>query len=820
MPELKRALRSLVRSPFVTAVAILSIALGIGGNAAIFSLFDQMLLRPLKVAEPDRLVNVSAPGPKPGSQSCNQAGDCDVVFSYPMFRDLEGDPGPFTGLAAHRLFEANLSRDGETESGEGLLVSGGYFSVLGLDPALGRLLGPEDDRVEGGSFVAVLGYDYWQNRHGGDAGILNRTLIVNGQALTVVGVAPRRFRGTTLGADPDLYVPLVMRGVLSPSGDPGFENRRSYWAYVFGRLAPGASLEQADDAINRTYSAIVQEVEAPLQEGMSAPTLERFRRKRVVLEPGYRGQSSLHAEVRTPLSILFAVTAAVLLIACANIANLLLARGAGRSHDIAIRSSLGAGRARLVRELLGDSVLLAALGGLASLAVARWTLGFIGSIIPPEAASSFSVALDLRVIAFALGLSAVTGVLFGVYPALANSRPDLQGVLKGVTGQASGGRKAARFRTALVTAQITLSVALLVPAGLFIRSLANVSRVELGITEPTRVVTFQIAPGLNGYDAPRTLEVFRGVEEELAAQPGVTSVSASLVPLLAGNSWGTDVAVEGFERGPDIDDNSRMNQVGPGYFSTLGIPLLAGREFDASDTDGAPRVAVVNEAFTRKFGLDGAGAVGKWMSTSGGPDPELDIQIVGVIRDTRYSHVKDPVPPVFYLPYRQVPPAGFMTFYARTALDPPEVLARIPDVVGAVDPNLPVEEIKTLATQVKENVVLDRIISILAAAFALLATALAAVGLYGVLAYSVSQRTREIGLRMALGAGRDRIRRLVLGQMGRLVLVGGALGLALAVLMSRAAQAVLFGVDSSDLVVLAGVTLFLAAVALGAALVP
>ncbi|MEX2472120.1 MAG: ABC transporter permease, partial [Gemmatimonadota bacterium] len=423
MSGLKLAVRALTKSPFVTAVAVLSLALGIGANAAIFSMFDEMLLRALPVQEPDRLVNLSAPGPKPGSQSCNQAGDCDAVFSYPMFRDLEQARGAFSGLAAHRLFGVNLARTGETQSGEGLLVSGSYFPVLGVQPALGRLLGPGDDEVPGGHFVTVLDYDYWQNRLGGDPGVLNQPIMVNGQSLTVVGVAPAGFDGTTLGGDPDVYVPLSMRGMLERLGDPGFENRRSYWAYVFGRMAPGVTIERADAEINTVYASIVNEVEAPLQEGMSAETLERFRQKRLGLEPGYRGQSSIHAEVRTPLAILFAVTGVVLLIACANIANLLLARGAGRSQEMAIRGSLGAGRGQLMRQLLTESVLLAVLGGLASLVVARWTLRFIASILPPEASSSLSLALDPRVLLFAAVLSVGTGILFGLYPAIANSRP-------------------------------------------------------------------------------------------------------------------------------------------------------------------------------------------------------------------------------------------------------------------------------------------------------------------------------------------------------------------------------------------------------------
>ena len=819
MSGLKLAVRTLRKSPFVTGVAVLSLALGIGANAAIYSMFDEMLLRALPVQEPDRLVNLGAPGPKPGSQSCNQAGDCNQVFSYPMFRDLQEAGGPFAGFAAHRLFPVNLAQSGQTQGGEGLMVSGSYFPLLGVRPALGRLLGPGDDEVIGGHFVAVLSYEYWENRLGADPSVLNQTMMVNGQAMTVVGVAPRGFRGTSLGGDPDVFVPISMRGVMNPAFE-GFEDRRVYWAYVFGRLAPGVTLDRADSELNVRYAAIVNEVEAPLQEGMSAETLERFRQKRITLEPGYRGQSSLHAEVHTPLAILFAVTGVVLLIACANIANLLLARGAGRAQEMAIRGSLGARRGQILRQLLTESLLLAFLGGAMSLLVARWTLGFISAVLPAEAASTLTLSLDPSVMLFAGLLSIGTGIVFGLYPAIANSRPDLQSILKAGSGQPSGARQAARFRSILVTAQIALSTALLVPAGLFIRSLSNVGQIDLGVESAGEVVTFQIAPELNGYEAERSMALFGQIEEELAALPGVTGASAGMVPIMAGSSWGTDVSVEGFESGPDIDSNSRLNEVGAGYFSTLGIALVAGREFDDSDAEGAPMVAVVNEAFTRKFNLGGAQAVGKWMATGGSGQSELDIQIVGVVQDAKYNDVKGEVPPVFFRPYRQGGRRGFMTFYARTSLASDALLSAVPGVVARADANLPIEELKTLEQQVADNVFLDRIISTLSAAFAILATALAAIGLYGVLAYTVAQRTREIGLRMALGAGRERVRKMVLGQMARMLIVGGILGVAVAIALGRAAQSLLFGIDGYDPIVIAGVAILLSAIALGAALIP
>lgn len=818
MADLKLAFRALARTPFLTAVAVASLALGIGANAAIFSLFDQVLLRSLPVEEPEGLVNLAAPGPKHGSTSCNQAGDCEAVFSYPMFRDLQRGETGFAGIAAHRLFGANLSHTSGTTSGQGVLVSGNYFQVLGLRPALGRLLTPADDERIGGHPVAVLSYRYWANQLGGDPSVLNSTLVVNGRPMTVAGVAPRGFDGTTFGADPDVFVPLTMRGEMTP-GWQGFDNRRSYWVYLFGRLAPGLSMEQAHERINTLYGSILEEVEVPLQEAMTAETLERFRTKAVVLEEGYRGQSSVHAEAETPLTLLMAITGLVLLIACANIANLLLARGAQRSQEMAIRSSLGAGRGELVRQLLTESLLLALLGGVASLVVAQVTLRLMGTILPPDATQLLTLSLDGPVIVFAGALALATGFLFGFYPALHNSRLDLVSRLKADSGQPSGSRAAHRFRDALVTAQIALSLALLASAGLFIRSLANVSRVDLGL-EAGNVVTFGLSPQLNGYEPERSLAFFQEVEEELAALPGIVSVSASMVPVLAGSSWGTSVSVEGFHWEPGVDAGSRYNLVGPGFFSTLGIPLLAGREFTEADAAGSPRVAIVNEAFTRKFGLEGPEAMGARMATNSSNADELDVQIVGVIRDAAYSDVKDEVPPTFYLPYRQDEGLGSIYFYARTAIGPRAALEAVRPLVRGLDPDLPVEELKTLEQQITENVFLDRFISILSAAFAVLATILAAVGLYGVLAYTVARRTREIGLRMALGAGRGNVRRLILGQVGRMLVVGGVVGLLAAFLLGHLARSLLFGMGGFDPLVLSAATALLAGVALGAGYLP
>ncbi len=699
MKRIKVAFRTLFKTPFVTLIAIVSLALGIGANSATFSLMYQMLLRPLPVPEPERLVNLAAPPPNHGMQSCGNAGGCDEIFSYPMFRDLEAIDTVFTGLAAHRIFGANLAFQGQTLDGEGVLVSGHYFPVLGIQPAAGRLIAPDDDKTFGGDFVVVLSHAYWRTRFDARPDVVGETLTVNGQPMTIIGVAPQGFDGTTLGNQPKVFVPLTMHGLMVPQWkDKLVENRRGYWLYVFGRMKPGVSLEQARTAINVPYRAIINDVEVPLQEGMSEQTLERFKKKEIGVADGRRGQSSLHREASAPVWLLFTVTGVVLLIACANIANLLLARTATRATEMAVRLSVGASRRHLIGQLLVESCLLAVFGGLAGLIVARWTLVFIRTLLPPEGITTIQFELLPPVILFAAALSLGTGLFFGLFPALHSTRNELVSVLKGDSGQPSGARAASRFRTTLATAQIALSMALLISAGLFAKSLLNVSRVDIGI-EVDGLITFSVSPELNNYTPDESRTLFERIEDELSAIPGVTDVSAALVPIIAGNSWGTDVAVEGFESGPDIDDNSRFNRIGPDYFRTLRISLLAGRDFTRSDALNAPKVAIVNETFAKKFNIEGD-VIGRRMTTDT-EKGELDTEIVGLMPDMKYNQVKQEAPPLFVQPYRQDENIGFLTFYVRSALPPEQLLPTIRATMAKLDPNLPIEDIKTMRDQVQ-----------------------------------------------------------------------------------------------------------------------
>ena len=822
--DLRIALRGFRRNPGFVATAVLCLALGIGANVATYSMFEELLLRPLPVHEPERLVNLSAPGPKPGTDNCNQSGPCEVVFSYPMFRDLERAPTELSGVAAHRLLIGNIVHERATTFGDAILVSGSYFPLLGVRPAAGRLLSRADDETVGAHPVAVLSHDYWTERLGADPAVLGTRILFNNQPLTIIGVGPPGFSGTTVGVRPAVFIPLTMAQAVNPWMAEGraFTQRREYWLYLFARLKPGVSIERARASVNGVYSRILADVEAPLQVRMSEQTMARFKAKQVIVEDGRRGQSNLQGDTRMPLLVLLGITGLVVVIASANIANLLLARAATRTTEMGIRLSLGAGRRRIVTQLLVESCLLAVLGGIVSLAVARGILHLVGSMIPPAGGLGMgaSLALELRpsVLLFASGLSIGAGILFGLFPALQSTRSDLATILRSSSGQAAGARGAARFRAGVVTVQIAMSMALLISAGLFIRSLRNISREDLGV-RVDNVVTFGLAPVLNGYDARRSQALFADLAAALAEMPGVTGVTTAAIPLLTGSNSGLNVRVEGFRRGPDTDANTRWNAGGPGYFRTLGIELLAGRDFLPSDDERAPKVAVVNEAFARKFGI-GPNPIGRRMAQGSDDSEPLDIEIVGLAKDTKYSSVKGNMPPLLVMAYRQDTTINALVFYVRTSVTPENVMQAIPATIARLDPNLPVVSLTTMERQVKENTFMDRMVGLLSTMFALVATLLTAVGLYGVLAFTVAQRTREFGVRMALGADGSRMRRMVLGQVGRMTIIGAVVGVAGALALGRAAQSLLFGLEGNDPLTMIAAVAVISCVALAAAYVP
>ena len=813
--DIQFAFRVLRRTPIVTAVAILSLALGIGANTAMFSILDQVLLRGLPVPRPQTLVNLSANGPKSGSNSNNSTGTSESTFSYPMFRDLEAKQQVFTGLAAHRTISANIAYQNQTFHAEITEVSGQYFPVLEIQPLRGRLVGPADDEGRGQHPIAVLSHQAWLNRFGGDERILNQTLNVNGVLLTVVGIAPEGFRGTTLGQLPELFVPISMHNSLLPSWK-SVDERRAYWVYLFARLKPGTDLPNAQSSINVLFNGIINAVDAPLQKGVSENYMKRFRSQQMTLSPGDQGQSQMLKEAATPLYMLLAITGFVLLIACANIANLLLARAADRAREISIRLTVGASRGQLIRQLLSEAMLIALAGGAAGMLVAVATSRVILALLPAQTHLPLTASLDLRTLAFGLTIAVATGLLFGLFPALHSTKADLVGSLKDQAGSVSSSKSAVRFRKTLVIAQIGLSLVLLISAGLFLKSLVNISRVELGL-RTENVIGFGLSPDLSQYTPARTLALYEQLEDRLAAVPGVTSVGASTVPLLANSNWGRNVAVDGFDATPDTDTNSDFNEIGVDYFQTLSIPILDGRAFTRADTLKTSKVAIVNEAFVKKFSPT-ARIVGKRMQQGAGG--RNDIEIVGVVKNTKYSRVKQEPPPLFFLPYRQDKDVPGSFFYVATAVPAEQVIPAVRDTVSSLDPNLPIEQLNTMTIQVRDNVFVDRMISILATAFAGLATLLAAVGLYGVLAFSVTRRTREIGIRLAIGAETGAVRDLVLREVAVMIAVGAAFAIPAAFGLGRFAESLLFGLKGDDVPVYAAATLVLILVSLAAGYFP
>jgi predicted permease len=817
MNELKHAFRQLILRPGLSAIVIVMLALGIGATTAIFSLFYQVLLQPLPVADPGQLVKLTVPGGRIGGGRAGLAvGDWDAVFSYPMFRDLEARQQPFTGLAAHYDFFANIGSGERATFERGVLVSGHYFDVLGVRPAAGRFIGPQDEPRVGESAVAVLSYDYWQRQYGGDPGIVNRVVAVNGQALTIVGIAPEGFQGAMLGWNPQIYVPLTLRWLMQPEEvRGGDENRFSYWVYILARLKPAVSVEQATAAMNVLFAGITREVELPLvPNNVPADQKERFVSSRMILTPGDRGHSNAASQSTTPLTLLLGITALLLLIVCVNIANLLLARGSARAGELAIRTSVGASRGRLVAQLVAEAALLGLLGALASAPVAVATLRLVSS---NALTNSVPVSLSLPALAFAAAATLVTVLLFGVAPAIQASRTDLGSIIKGQASQSPGGRGVARFNRVLITAQVAFATILLVLAGLFTRSMLNVTRIDLGMKIET-VASFSVSPLLAGQERGGLDAVYERLRSELAAQPGVHSAASQAIPPLGNFAFGAAVlSIDGADAPPNtFADSSPM--VSPQLFESFSIPLLAGRDFRDADRSGAP-VAVVNESFVRTFGL--GNAVGKRIRVAGYGVPQAEMEIVGIVADAHLSGVKRDLRPEVFTPRPQTDTSfGSMFFIVRSELNADSLLTMIPRIVASVDQNMAVGNLSTATRLAEGNVSQDKIITTLSAALAGLATLLAAIGLYGVLAYSVAQRTRELGLRLALGAQPSELRAMVLRQVGLIAAVGIGLGLAAALAASRAAGALLYGLSSYDPATIGAAVATLAIVVLAAAYVP
>jgi putative ABC transport system permease protein len=808
--DLRYGARMLLKNPGFTLVAVLTLALGIGANTAIFSLTDQVLLRLLPVERPKELVILRSPGPQGGRVTSD--GDNSASFSYPMYKDLR-DRGNnvFSGLLARYTLPLSVAGAGQTERADGELVSGNYFEVLGVRPALGRVFNQEDDRAPGAHPVIVLSHAYWTRRFGADPAILNKTLTVNGTLMTVIGVSREGFRGVQVGQTPDVFIPMMMKAQMTPNWN-GLDDRRDYWLAVIGRLKPGMSRAQTEEAVRPSYRSILEE-EVSLRGGRNAEWRQRFLDKRILLDDGSNGRQILQRDAKKPFLILTGMAGLALLIACANVANLLLARGAARQREIAVRMALGAGRWRLMRQFLLESLLLSLMGGAVGLMVAAWAIhALVAAISPSIGALGISTELDPRLLGFTLALSALTGLLFGVAPAARATRLNLEATLREQGSSVSGGLSSVRFRKALVASQIVLTTVLLVGAGLFARSLNNLNRLDLGL-RADHLIAFSVAPELNGYSPQRTIAFFDDLRQGIAALPGVRSVSAAELPILTDTNAGSNVTIEGYQAQENEDMEVRHNWIGPDYFATMGTPLIGGREFTVADTSGSPKVAIINETMARRF-FANRNPIGSHFAFGAGDRVRPDIEIVGVVKDSKHATVREEKRPYAYLPYAQEKNLGRITFYARTDQDVASIAPSLRREVERRDNNLPIYDLKTLRQQADESLFNDRFLTFLSICFGLLAAALAAIGLYGVMAYTVTRRIREIGIRIALGATQGRVAWLILREVALLALAGLLAGVPLAFALGRAAESLLFGVKAGDPLVFGAAGLLLALVAL------
>jgi putative ABC transport system permease protein len=807
--DLRYGARMLLKNPGFTLIAVLTLALGIGANTAIFSLTDQILLRRLPVERPDELVVLRSPGPKTGRVWSD--GDNAAPFSYPMYKALRDRSDAFSGLLARHAIPLSVAGAGQTERADGELVSGNYFEVLGVRPALGRVFSQEDDRTPGAHPVVVLSHAYWTRRFGAEPAILNKTLTVNGTLMTVIGVSREGFRGVQVGQTPDVFIPMMMTAQVSPNQNE-LDNHKDYWLAVMGRLKRGMTRAQTEEAVRPSYRSILEE-ELPLMTGFRAETRQRFLDKRILLDDGAGGRQILQLDAKKPILILMGMAGLALLIACANVANLLLARGAARQREIAVRMALGAGRWRMMRQFLLESLLLSLTGGAVGLIVAIWTIqGLVAAIPPSVGALGLSTELDPRLLGFTLALSALTGLLFGVAPAARATRLNLEATLREQGLSASGSLSSVRFRKALVASQIVLTTVLLVGAGLFARSLNNLKRLDLGL-RVDHLIAFSIAPELNGYSPQRTIAFFDDLRQGIAALPGVRSVSAAETAILTDSNSGSNVTIEGYQAQENEDMEIRHNRIGPDYFATMGIPLLSGREFTAADTAGSPKVAIINEAMARRY-FANRNPIGSHFAFGAGDRVRPDIEIVGVVKDSKHATVREEKRPFAYLPYAQEKELGHLTFYARTDQDVGAIAASLRREVARRDNNLPIYDLKTLQQQSDESLFADRFLTFLSICFGSLAAALAAIGLYGVMAYTVMRRIREIGIRIALGATQGSVAWLILREVAFLAGAGLLAGAPLAFALGRAAESLLFGVKAGDPLVFAAAGSLLALVAL------
>lgn len=807
--DLRYGLRQLLRTRAFTIVAILTLALGIGANTAIFSLTDQILLRTLPVPNPQQLVVLRSPGPQNG-HCWSDIDNCAQSFSYPMYKALREQASVFSGLLAYRGIDINVSGHGTTQSAHGVLVSGNYFQTLEIEPALGRLLTASDETAPGANTVAVLSYGYWSRQFGANASVLNQPLLVNGVPLTVVGVARKGFGGIQIGEAPDIFIPVTLKSQMMPTEGRPLAARDDFWLPLASRLKPGTTRVEAEASLQPIYAALLEE-DGKIRGGFPPELLKRYTSKPLLLISGAHGRLVLQHDAEEPLLVLMSMVALVLLIACTNVAGLLVVRGEARQREVAVRLAMGARRARLIRQLLTESLLIGAAGGAAGILLAALGIRAMVHAIPPsQGMLGLASSLDYRVLWFAIALSLATSILFGLAPALRSTGVDVHSDLKEQGARASESRSGVGLRKVLIVAQVSLTAILLAGAGLFARTLANLEHASLGLNAD-HVLQFSVSPDLNGNTPAQTQQFANGARREIAGLPGVGSVTVSTIRMFSDDDMGFNITPQGYAMTHDEDTNVRATYIGPNYFATLGIPFLAGREFTEADGATSPKVCIINEKLAQRF-FGGRNAVGLHIAQGAGTNVHPDIEIVGIVANSKWDDARTDVVPFMYMPYSQNPRLGALTFYVRTEHEPELMAATLRSAVKRLDPDLPVNDMRAITAQISDSMFNARLIATLSVSLALLAALMAAIGLYGVLSYIVARRTREIGVRMALGGQRGDILRLVLSQGLGLTLMGGGIGIFLALLASQSVASLLYGINARDPVTFIAVSALLAMV--------
>jgi predicted permease len=824
--DLRYGARMLIKHKGLTIIAILSLALGIGANTAIFSLVDAVLLKSLPVKEPAALAQLKWLAGSSfrnfnydGSSREDEATGLRISTSFPQqtFEEFRAQQKVFTDLFAFASLEqVNANVDGQAEVASGLVVSGGYFTGLGVQPVLGRVITAEDDRSNAPA-VAVISFRYWERRFGANPAVIGKQINLNNAAFTIIGVTPREFAGVMGdGSARDLTIPLMMEPLVR-GNNTNLNQQALWWLLLMGRLKPGATMEQARVELEPVFQRAALENLGPSVNQTQVPPTAPQDYPRLVVEPGRRGDTDWGWYQRQSLYLLTAVVGLVLLIACVNVANLLLARAAERQKEIAVRLALGAGRFRLVRQLLTESVLLALAGGALGLLFALWGRDLLLSLrFSGREMSSLQTGLDARVLAFTFAVSVLTGLLFGLIPAWRATRVDLTPALKD-TGRSSAGHSRSFVGKSLVVAQMALSLLLLIGAGLFLRTLRNLQHVSPGFNTQN-LLLFRVDPRLSGYQGERLAQLYQRMFDRIEAVPGARSVTFSRHPLLSGSLGGRGFNVVGRTVDPNNRPSTNIHIVRANFFETMEIPIQFGRRLSPHDDAQAPHVTVVNQTFARRFFAD-EDPIGKRLRF--GSTQSDEVEIVGVAQDAKYTSLRAEIPPTIYVPWLQeLPRLGQMNFEVRTSGDPINFLAAIRQAVREVDGNLPLFDVKTQVEQASQSLAQERLFAALLSFFGALALALAALGLYGVLAHSVAQRTKEIGVRMALGAEARHVLRLVIGQGMLLVCAGIAMGLILAYLLTKWLSGWLYGVGAADPLTYSAIALLLAVVALFACYLP